>query len=154
MDARWRVSSISGQRFAGSNIGECLQSFVATWMLLMFSCVAILSRARQGGSRSPPTYSLVFPELYSTYYSTATRLSKQLTLLSTKFYIFPFHSLLALSLMCPAVCPSAPTGWCSVRLSRKLHGAQYTRHNLKYLLAQRRISYNDVYFLLINSKIL
>ena len=29
---------------------------------------------------------------------------------------------------------------------------QYTHHNLKYLLPQRRISYNDV-FLLINSTI-
>ena len=36
----------------------------------------------------------------------------------------------------------------------KLHGTQYTHHNLKYLLPQRRISYNDVYFLLINSTIL
>ena len=31
-----------------------------------------------------------------------------------------------------------------------LHGTQYTHHSLKYLLPQRRISYNDV-FLLISS---
>jgi len=42
---------------------------------------------------------------------------------------------------------------CSVRLSRTLHGTQYTHHNLKYLLPQHRITYNDV-FLLINSTIL
>jgi hypothetical protein len=36
---------------------------------------------------------------------------------------------------------------------RTLHGTQYAHHNLKYLLPQRRMSYNDV-FLLINSTIL
>jgi hypothetical protein len=32
--------------------------------------------------------------------------------------------------------------------SRTLHGTQYTHHSLKYLLPQRRISYNDVFLLL------
>ena len=113
--ARWGVSSISGQRFAGSNMGECLQSVVATWMWLMFSCVAILSLARQGGTRSTTTYTLVFPEHYSGYYSSAICLCKQLTLLSTKFYLFPFLSLLALSCICLSFCPSAPTGWFSMK---------------------------------------
>ena len=36
---------------------------------------------------------------------------QQLTPLSTKFYLFPFLSLLPLSCMCPSLCPSAPTEW-------------------------------------------
>jgi len=36
--------------------------------------------------------------------------------------------------------------------TRTQHGTQYTHHSLKYLLPQRRISYNDV-FSLINSTI-
>ena len=33
---------------------------------------------------------------------------------------------------------------CRVVCSRTLNGTQYTHHSLKYLLPQRRISYNDV----------
>jgi hypothetical protein len=45
--------------------------------------------------------------------------------------------------------------WCVYRMpcSHTLHDTQYTQHSLKYLLPQRRISYNDV-FPLISSTIL
>jgi len=43
--------------------------------------------------------------------------------------------------------------YCDYITLRTLHGTQYTHHILKYLLSQRRMSYNDV-FLLINSTIL
>jgi len=41
----------------------------------------------------------------------------------------------------------------SIQLDHPQGGTQYTHHSLKYLVPQRRMSYNDV-FLLINSTIL
>ena len=37
---------------------------------------------------------------------------------------------------------------CDCHSTRTLHGTQYTHHNLKYLLPQHRISYNDVFLLI------
>ena len=42
---------------------------------------------------------------------------------------------------------------CATGQSHTQHGTQYTHHSLKYLLPQRRISYNDV-LSLINSTLL
>jgi hypothetical protein len=42
---------------------------------------------------------------------------------------------------------------CSVRLSGMLHGTQYTHHNLKHMLPQHCITYNDVSLLIISTKL-
>jgi len=34
-----------------------------------------------------------------------------------------------------------------------LHGTQYTRHNLKHMLSQHCITYNDVSLLIISTKV-
>jgi len=37
--------------------------------------------------------------------------------------------------------------------NRTLHDTQYTHHNLKHLLPQHCITYNDVYLLIISTKV-
>ena len=38
-------------------------------------------------------------------------------------------------------------------LSRTLHSTQYTHHNLKYMLPQHCITYNDVSLLIVSTKV-
>jgi hypothetical protein len=39
------------------------------------------------------------------------------------------------------------------RANRTLHGIQYTHHNLKHMLPQHCVTYNDVSFLIISTKV-
>jgi hypothetical protein len=39
------------------------------------------------------------------------------------------------------------------RATRTLHGTQYTHHNLKHMLPQHCITYNDVFLLIISTKV-
>ena len=41
---------------------------------------------------------------------------------------------------------------CSMQLSCTLHGTQYIHHNLKHMLPQHSITYNDVSLLIISTK--
>ena len=42
---------------------------------------------------------------------------------------------------------------CSVQMSRTLHSTQYTHHNLKHMLPQHFITYNDVFLLITSTEV-